>query len=504
MKDIDALIEDLLTIRKEILEGENEYKEAIKHVHPNYRYSATNFIRYLKLRTFDLRKIQFRLSALGLSSISHSERHVLANVENILHFLYLSQGKQFEGKFALGEHPVNFSESQKVLKKNTKRLLKTGKSPRNTSIMVTLSDKAIYYPHVKDLVMAGMQIARINCSHDNEQIWGDMVENVKLAVQETGISCSIYFDLAGPKLRTATVKPKGKKSKKPHILLHAGDLLHLYQEEYMEEVASLSEDVPAVSCIVPEIFEDVRKGESIWFDDGKIGGLIEEINEKYLTVKITKTNPKGGKLREEKGINLPETNLNLPSLTQEDINNLPFVAAHADIIGFSFVRKPEDVQLLQEELKKLNRSDLGMVLKIENKEAFNNLPALILQGMKSPTLGVMTARGDLAVELGPERLSEVQEQILWLCEAALIPNIWATQVLETLAKKGIAARAEVTDAAMSARSECVMLNKGDYILDAMKTLVNILERMEKHQYKKQGTLRLLKVAEKFFIHSPQN
>src|SRR5690554_5676156 len=170
MKDINELIEDLLDIRRAILDGEKEFKETIDSVHPNYRYSATNFIRYLKLRTFDLRRIQFKLSSLGLSSISHSERHVLANVENILHFLYLSQGKPFVGKFGLGEHPVNFSESQKVLKKNTKRLLKTGKSPRNTSIMVTLSDKAIYYPHVKDLVMAGMQIARINCSHDNEHI----------------------------------------------------------------------------------------------------------------------------------------------------------------------------------------------------------------------------------------------------------------------------------------------------------------------------------------------
>ncbi len=97
MKDIDALIEDLLMIRNDILEGEKEYREVIAQVHPNYKYSATNFIRYLRLRTFDLRKIQFQLSALGLSSISHSERHVLANVENILHFLYLSQGRDFQG-----------------------------------------------------------------------------------------------------------------------------------------------------------------------------------------------------------------------------------------------------------------------------------------------------------------------------------------------------------------------------------------------------------------------
>ena len=505
MKDISSLIENLLVIRKAILDGEEEYRDIIEHVHPNYRYSATNFVRYLKLRTFDLRKIQFRLSALGLSSISHSERHVLANVENILHFLYLSQGQNFQGKFNLGEHPVNFLQSQRVLKKNTRRLLKTQKSARRTAIMVTLSDRATEYEHVKALIQAGMEIARINCSHDSQQVWERMVQNVRQATTETGMNCSIYFDLAGPKLRTASVNASRKKGKKAFVLLHPEDRLHLYWEESPEMFDKLdTKEIPAASCTVPQVFEDVQEGERIWFDDGKIGGVIEEIYEKHLVIKITKTNPKGGKLRKEKGINLPDSNLNLPSLTQEDLDNLPFVAAHADIVGFSFVRQPKDVQLLQEELEKLNKADLGLVLKIENKEAFNNLPALILQGMRSPTLGVMTARGDLAVELGAERLSEVQEQILWLCEAALIPNIWATQVLETLAKKGIAARAEITDAAMSARSECVMLNKGDHILDAVTTLINILERMEKHQYKKQGTLRLLKVAERFFLPPAQN
>lgn len=505
MKDINELIENLLDIRNAILEGEEKYKETIAKVHPNFTYNATNFVRYLKLRTFDLRKIQVQLSTLGLSSISHSERHVLANVENILHFLYLSKGLQFNGNHPLGKHPVNFIESQKVLKRNTKRLLKVQKSRRNTSIMVTLSNRAVDYQHVKGLLLAGMEIARINCSHDNGEVWTKMVDNVRQAVEETENQCSLYFDLAGPKLRTGRII-RSKPSKSAHILLHEGSLLHLHREGVVPERDDSNpglENIPGISCSIPEIFEDVSIGDRIWFDDGKIGGVIKEIEKTRLVIKITKTNPKGGKLREEKGINLPETQLHLPSLTHEDLNNLPFIVRYADMIGFSFVRKPSDVEHLQAELAQLDKSDVGIVLKIENKEAFNNLPALILQGMRSPTLGVMTARGDLAVELGPERLSEVQEQILWLCEASLIPNIWATQVLDTLAKKGIAARAEITDAAMSARSECVMLNKGPYIVEAVKTLVNILERMEKHQYKKQGTLRLLKVAEKFFHTSPE-
>ena len=109
----------------------------------------------------------------------------------------------------------------------------------------------------------------------------------------------------------------------------------------------------------------------------------------------------------------------------------------------------------------------------------------------------MIARGDLAVELGYERLAEVQEEILWLCEASHIPAIWATQVLENLAKLGAPTRAEITDAVMGHRAECVMLNKGPHILDALTVLDNILHRMGKHQFKKTSMLRELRLAYNF-------
>ena len=111
--------------------------------------------------------------------------------------------------------------------------------------------------------------------------------------------------------------------------------------------------------------------------------------------------------------------------------------------------------------------------------------------MRSPTVGVMIARGDLAVEVGFDRLAEVQEEIMWACEAGHVPVIWATQVLDTLAKTGQASRAEVTDAAMSVRAECVMLNKGPYIREAIGVLDSILVRMQDHHDKKRSMLRRL-------------
>jgi pyruvate kinase len=120
-----------------------------------------------------------------------------------------------------------------------------------------------------------------------------------------------------------------------------------------------------------------------------------------------------------------------------------------------------------------------------------HLPEIMLSSMGQRRLGIMIARGDLAVELGSVRMAEMQEEILWLCEAAHVPVIWATQVLETLAKSGIHSRPEISDAAMSVRAECVMLNKGPYIMDALTVLDHILVRMQEHQHKKSSRLRAL-------------
>jgi pyruvate kinase len=184
----------------------------------------------------------------------------------------------------------------------------------------------------------------------------------------------------------------------------------------------------------------------------------------------------------------------LPALTAKDLADLPFVVKHADLVGLSFIRRPEDVGKLQAELARLKVPEMGIVLKIETRAAFEQLPAILLEAMRAHHVGVMIARGDLAVECGWERLAEVQEEILWVCEAAHIPVIWATQVLENLAKKGAPSRAEITDAAMGERAECVMLNKGPHLVEAVRVLDDILCRMEAHQSKKSARLRRLHLS----------
>jgi pyruvate kinase len=246
-----------------------------------------------------------------------------------------------------------------------------------------------------------------------------------------------------------------------------------------------------IPCSLPEVFDAVIPGERILFDDGRITGIIKSVHSDEITVEITHARDGGEKLLSDKGINLPDSKLELCGLTQQDIENLEFVVHYADMVGLSFAHRAEDIELLQEHLVRLDASYFGIVLKVETRAAFENLPALLLTLMRSPNIGVMIARGDLAVECGYERLAELQEEIMWLSEAAHLPLIWATQVLESLTKNGKPSRAEITDAAMGVRAECVMLNKGPHIIEAIQMLDDILLRMQQHQHKKRSLLRRL-------------
>ena len=257
-----------------------------------------------------------------------------------------------------------------------------------------------------------------------------------------------------------------------------------------------------IGVTLPEFFDCVRPGEPIALDDGKIGGIIRTVAPEKVAVEITHARPTGERLGAEKGINVPDTQLHLSSLTRDDLEALPFLVQNADIVGYSFVRKEADVRELQSRLADLGGQNLGVILKIETREGFDQLPSLLLAAMRSRAVGVMIARGDLAIECGYQRLAEVQEEILWICEAAHLPVIWATQVLESLAKSGVPSRSEITDAAMGERAECVMLNKGPYIVTAVRTLDDILSRMQSHQQKKRSMLRKLHVASAYHATAP--
>ena len=613
---LDQLIEELSAIRSEMLTLEAAVLADQFDLHESHVESAKNLLHYLALRRHDLREIQERLAAQGLSSLGRAESHVRANIEAIGGILHrLSSGKSHEPLPSNGS--LSYQDGMRMLDSHTEKLLGPKPPHRTVRIMVTMPTEAAWnYEFIHRLVSDGMNCMRINCAYDNVDVWAKMIEHARRATKETGRSCQVLMDLAGPKLRTGPMKPGPQVIKwRPHRNLHggirasariwltaannivappdaadaclpikgnwwrklqAGDVVKFFdargaarwvtvtetqnggcwaasnQTTYMTsrtllhlarpghpfqnfpgqvgqlpatqqyvllkcgQTLSLTRSMipgepavyddkgklisaPHVAVTLPEIFDDVRAGEAIWFDDGAIGGVITRVTPDAMDVKITQARPNGSKLRGDKGINLPDTNLTLPALTEKDLEDLQFIAKHADLVGYSFVRSADDVQELQKNLALLGGKHLGIILKIETQRAFEELANLLLSVMRSPAAGVMIARGDLAIECGWERLAEVQEEILWICEAAHMPVIWATQVLESLAKQGIPSRAEITDAAMGERAECVMLNKGPYILETVRVLDDILQRMEKHQSKKRSMLRHLRLADRLSV-----
>ena len=251
----------------------------------------------------------------------------------------------------------------------------------------------------------------------------------------------------------------------------------------------IPESMIKISCTLPEVLDKVQQGHRIFIDDGKIEAIVISSNEAYLLLKIVSPSSTTAKIKAEKGLNFPDSELSLPAITSEDIENLNFIVNHATAVAPSFVHSPTDIQDLYKALEKIDHADFGIIAKIETRNAIHNLSKILMSGLNLPKFGVLIARGDLAVEIGFENLSLVQEDILCLCEAAHIPVILATQILETLAKSGVPTRAEITDAAMGYRAECVMLNKGKHVLEAVKILSFLLGGEEKHHIKKRQILR---------------
>nr|NQU94179.1 hypothetical protein [Bacteroidota bacterium] len=288
-----------------------------------------------------------------------------------------------------------------------------------------------------------------------------------------------------------------------YITVKSGDILILHHDERLGEPAKYDPSgkllEPAhISCTMSQIFEDVKPGEPILFDDGKIEGRIETVDANEIGVKILNAKDLGSKLKAEKGINLPETNLSFSGLTEKDLEDLQFVALHADAVNISFVNDAIDVKQALSELKTIN-PNIGVILKIETRKGYKNLPLILLEAMQTYPVGVMIARGDLAVEIGWNDMATVQEEILRICEAAHVPDIWATQVLENMAKKGIPSRAEITDAGMSQRAECVMMNKGPQMVKAIKMLDRILKNMQVINMKRESVLPRLENAEDLLL-----
>ena len=483
---LNSVLDELISLREEILARSASRLTLINYNWPqkDRDYSALNLSLYLAFRQHDIRPLQKKLSKLGLSSLGRGEADILKNIDRVIRLLTLAVDVKNTLHLPTPNKTDNFDDVDLLKERNN--LLFGQSADSYTRVMVTLPlESEINSDFIANLMSAGMDCARINCAHGDNESWHSAVEAIAQANREfENQPCKIFMDLAGLKIRT--IVNSGIKKQRMHI----GDVFKL-QYQKQEEIPVESKDNKIVGCSSDIFLTTIKQGQSVWIDDGKLGAVVEKKFSGGVKLRVTHAGPNGVQIKNNKGINFPDTRLDCPTLTDKDIVDMDFVCANADIIGVSFVQSELDVELVVGEITKRGRL-LPLVAKIETRQAVEKLPEILFRGLAyEGSFGIMIARGDLAVELGSVRMAEIQEEILWLCEAAHVPVIWATQVLESLAKNGIVSRPEITDAAMAVRAECVMLNKGKYIVNAVKILREILNRMGAHQHKKVSRLRAL-------------
>ncbi|HMS99437.1 MAG TPA: pyruvate kinase [Saprospiraceae bacterium] len=481
-KYINQILAELTDIENHMKANFASLPDAITEIHHSHKLSAQNLIHYLSLRDIDIRKLQDELHVMGLSSLASSESHILRQVQEVK----MRLGASYRST-ALS--PITEERATENLKRKIHHLFGVNPEANLPFIMVTF-DKSFGddYAVIKSLLLNGMNVARINCAHDNEEMWARMIHHIRKASNKTGKQCKIYMDLAGPKIRTKIL------TKKKHLKgsLEPGQVIWL-----AENKDDITTDEIVISPGIEGIIEQLKKGERVLIDDGVIQGEIEWADHHRAAVRITRVSKPKLKLKDDKGINFPDSDINISALTEFDKQCLPFMSEHADMVGYSFVKTPDDLTALRNEFNAFNIRMPHFIIKIETTQAVKQLPAILLEGMKDETFGVMIARGDLAVEIGFERTGEIQEEILWLCEAAHVPVIWATQVLESLNKSGLATRSEITDAGHAAAADCIMLNKGPHTIEVLETLKEIIKRSSEHKNKKRYLFRPLSIARDF-------
>ena len=465
---LEELIQNLNLLLSEMVELETSGLIGAAEVHPDHRASARNLLDYLALRRHDIRPLQAKLARLGLSSLGRTEPHVLSSLHAVLKVLHQLAGSDLITPASRAAPQLG--QGTTLLEKNTDALLGEVPAARHVRIMVTMPpEAATKYELVRDLLVQGMDCMRINCAHDGPEAWSGMIRNLRRAEAETNKHCKVAMDLAGPKLRTGSIEPG------PTVLKYRPKWDNFGRVVSPARIWLTPTSSPEVA---PEPTDAAVPVPQSWLARIKLRDRVRFIDTRGASRAVVITGVNGA-------------------------------SRWADAVGTAYIfqgmmletRRPasngKSKGIQRAPVGPIPAKQIGIILKIETREGFDHLPQLLLAVMRSRAAGVMIARGDLAVECGYQRLAEVQEEILWVCEAAHMPVIWATQVLESLAKNGIPSRAVITDAAMGERAECVMLNKGPYILTAVRILGDILQRMQPHHEKKNSMLRKLRLAVAF-------
>ncbi len=358
--------------------------------------------------------------------------------------------------------PIDFNKLQEVLENTTTSNHQN--SLKKARIVCTIGPSSKKYRTIANLVLAGMDIARLNFSHGSHDEHESVLNSIRKAEQEWMRPIAVIMDLCGPKIRTGQMQDD-------EILLIEGKNITIQSEV----ICGTAE---CISITSPEILKDLKKNDPILLDDGLLELIVEEIDSDKAICRVVI----GGHLKSNKGINLPATNISLPTLTEKDLDDLKWGLNHSiDYVALSFVRSSKDILHLREIINKSGKRDLKIIAKIEKPEAVKDIDAII-----EVSDAIMIARGDLGVEIPASRVPWIQRNIIKLCRSSNTPVITATQMLDSMTYNSRPTRAEVTDVsvAISEGTDAVMLSgetaAGTNPVNVVKTMASIICEAERH------------------------
>jgi pyruvate kinase len=338
---------------------------------------------------------------------------------------------------------------------------------RRAKIVATLGPALDDRELLRAAVEAGIDVVRLNFSHGDHETHARRLEVVSALAARLGRNVGSLADLQGPKIRLGTLPGDG-------IPLPTGSEVYLLPgRERLDEYSSGG--VVALPVVYPHLAEDVDPGALVLIDDGSIRLLVSRVDADGVCAKVVA----GGVAKSRKGVNLPGVAVSAPSMTEKDVADLEFaLEVGADWVALSFVRKPEDVRDARARVHEL-RGECPIVAKLERPEAIDNLTEII-----EASDGVMVARGDLGVEIGPERVPAIQKEIIARANAEARPVITATEMLESMISSPRPTRAEASDVANAVfdGTDALMLSgetaAGKFPVEAVRTMARIIEVAE--------------------------
>jgi len=336
-----------------------------------------------------------------------------------------------------------------------------------TKIVATVGPACDSYDQLKNLVIAGVNVFRLNFSHGSHEDKKKIIDHIRGINQELGCSIAILGDLQGPKLRVGEIADN-------RLEVKAGDILTFTNEKCIGTLEK-------IYVSYPNLAGDVVVGNTIMIDDGKIEVIVSSV-EKNGDVKVKVT--LGGIISSKKGINLPDTKISLPALTEKDLEDADFIIKEKlDWVALSFVKRVADIEMLRDILNK-NNSKSKIIAKIEMPEALTNIRDII-----HASDAIMIARGDLGVELPVEKIPLIQKELIRKCLHRAKPVIVATQMMESMIDRVKPNRSEITDVANAVieGADAVMLSgetaTGQFPVLVIETMRKIIHEVEQNGYK---------------------